>query len=228
MSQARAPRHRRPRQLPAAQGWTALPHRPTTGRSSPHPRRTSQLGLDSREVLGQPPERDELAPRYPKVAARDVLDEPSRHLHALHCHAAHRRWLLTKREVSAWASGAGLVCDLLADGRSRRGHPRSSRTSHRGRRPELTRLVPLRTSEIGRPMGTAGPEFVLARLGVPPSLADVWTALKLAAVDGAGKKEKPAAKLKAPPGRPARRARSQRACGTAGFCPVAAMPPTGR
>jgi hypothetical protein len=91
MSQARTSRDRSPSRLPAPKnGWNRGARQPPTSR-----RDTSDIPVSSArfdEVFSQPPERDELRPRYPKIAARNVLDQASRHLHASHCHGADRQW----------------------------------------------------------------------------------------------------------------------------------------
>jgi hypothetical protein len=40
-----------------------------------------------------------IAPWHTQIAARNILDRPSRYLHALDCHAAHRQWPLVGAEL---------------------------------------------------------------------------------------------------------------------------------
>jgi hypothetical protein len=103
MSPARAPSHRCSRRLAAAQnGWRCRTRQPPASRNNASDVPVTRTR--GAEVLDQPPERDELAPRYPKVAARNVLRELLCHLHAAHCRAVHRQRPLDVGGTNALAS----------------------------------------------------------------------------------------------------------------------------
>ena len=111
---ARALSPRRPRQLP-----TAHDRRHSRARQPPtchcHTRDVPVSSTRFSDVLCQPPERDELVPRHTKIAARNALHRPSRHLHAVHCHAVHRRWPLMGAATWRRPSRPATVADHLAD-----------------------------------------------------------------------------------------------------------------